>query len=235
MSRILASVTDVEEAMMAVECGADIVDLKNPAEGALGALPLTTISSIVAAVAGRKLVSATIGDLPMQPERVVAAVNATAATGVDIVKMGFFGQEGHAACIEALRPIAARGVSLVAVLFADDAPDFDLIPGLAAAGFHGVMLDTAFKNGTRLRHHLDDEALSVFVCQSQEAGLLTGLAGSLTIDDLAELLPLNAGYLGFRGALCVSANRAARLERARLKQLLNVLHSCNTMPRESIG
>jgi uncharacterized protein (UPF0264 family) len=235
MSRILASVTDVEEAMVAVECGADIVDLKNPSEGALGALSLTTISNIVATVNRRKPVSATIGDLPMQPELVVAAVDATAATGVDIVKMGLFGQEGHAACIEALRPVAARGVSLVAVLFADDAPDFDLIPRLAEAGFHGVMLDTALKNGKRLRHHLDDEVLSTFVCQAQEAGLLTGLAGSLTVDDLIELLPLGADYLGFRGALCVSANRAARLEQARLKHLLNVLHSCNRMPKESIG
>lgn len=235
MSRILASVTDAGEAMIAVECGADIIDLKNPAEGALGALPLVTIGSIVAAVAGRKLVSATIGDLPMQPELVAAAVNATAATGVDIVKMGFFGQGGHAACIEALKPIAARGVSLVAVLFADDAPDFDLIPRLAGGGFHGVMLDTAFKNGRRLRHYLDEDALSAFVCMSQEAGLLTGLAGSLTVDDLVELLPLGADYLGFRGELCVSANRTDRLERARLKHLLNVLHSCNRMPRESIG
>jgi uncharacterized protein (UPF0264 family) len=235
MSRILASVTDVEEAMLAVECGADIIDLKNPAEGALGALSLATISNSVAKVARRKLVSATIGDLPMQPELVVEAVNATAATGVDIVKIGFFGRAGHAACIEALSPIAARGLSLVAVLFADDAPDFDLIPRLAEAGFHGVMLDTAVKNGKRLRHHLDDEDLSTFVCEAQDAGLLTGLAGSLTVDDLVELLPLGADYLGFRGALCVSANRAARLERARLKHLLNVLHSCNTMPRESIG
>lgn len=235
MSRILASVADLEEALVAVECGVDIIDLKNPAAGALGALPVATIRTIVEQVARRKPVSATIGDLPMHPEQIVAAVNATAATGVDIVKIGFFGQEGHVACIEALKPIIARGVYLVAVLFADDTPDFGLIPRLAQAGFHGVMLDTAYKNGKRLCHHLDVTTLNVFVCNAQKAGLLTGLAGSLSLDDLSGLLPLGADYLGFRGALCGAANRTARLERARLEHLLNVLHSCNRMTRELIG
>jgi uncharacterized protein (UPF0264 family) len=235
MSHILASVTNVEEALLAVECGVDIIDLKNPAEGALGALPAATIRQIVERVAHRKPVSATIGDLPMLAEQVVTAVSDTAATGVDIVKIGFFGQEGHVACIEALKPLAARGIYLVAVLFADDAPNFGLIQPLAQAGFHGVMLDTAFKNGKRLRHHLDDAALSTFVNSAQEAGLLTGLAGSLALDDLPGLLPLGADYLGFRGALCESANRAAYLERARLEHLLNVLHSCNRIARESVG
>ena len=57
MSRILASVADLEEALIAVECGVDIIDLKNPAAGALGALPVTTIRTIVEQVARRKPVS----------------------------------------------------------------------------------------------------------------------------------------------------------------------------------
>jgi len=235
MSRILASVTDIEEALIAIECEADIIDLKNPAAGALGALPLATVRGIVERVASRKTVSATIGDLPMHPELVVSAVREMAATGVDIVKIGFFGGAGHAECIEALQPLAAQGISLVAVLFADGRPDLRLIPRLARAGFHGVMLDTAFKNGKRLRHHMDDAALEGFVTESRELGLLTGLAGSLSVDDLYGLLPLQADYLGFRGALCGGTNRVSRIERDRLLHLRNVLHSCNRMPAETVG
>lgn len=235
MSRILASVTDVEEAMIAIDCGIDIIDLKNPAEGALGALPEVTIRNIVDKVAGRKPVSATIGDLPMQSELVAAAVGAMAATGVDIVKIGFFGREGHVECIEALRPIAARGVRLVAVLFADDDPDWRLLPHLAQAGFYGVMLDTAFKNGNRLCHYLDAAAMRGFVYAAKELGLLTGLAGSLSVNDLPGLLPLAPDYIGFRSALCGGANRVGRLERERLEDLLNVLHSCNRMPEKLVG
>ena len=40
MTRMLASVATLQEARLAAECGVDIIDLKNPAAGALGALPL---------------------------------------------------------------------------------------------------------------------------------------------------------------------------------------------------
>lgn len=234
MSRILASVTDRAEALIALECGADIIDLKNPAEGALGALPLAIIRDVVLAIEGQKPVSATVGDLPMEPRTLCEAVRRTAATGVDIVKVGFFGRSGHRDCIEALRDVASA-VPIVAVLFADDAPDFSLVPYLASSGFYGVMLDTAIKNGKRLRDHLHDDQLEAFVHEAKALGLLTGLAGSLAVDDLSGLLPLDADYLGFRGALCGGANRVARLEGAHLLHLLNVLHSCNKIPEELAG
>lgn len=235
MSRVLASVTNVEEAMVALECGADILDLKNPAQGALGALPLQTIRAIVEAVGRRRPVSATVGDLPMQPGCIVDAVNETAATGVDIVKVGFFGREGHADCLAALRPATSSGVRIVAVLFADTKPDLGLIPLLAQAGFHGVMLDTAIKNGRRLGHHLSDAELQDFVDQAQALDLLTGLAGSLAVEDLSRMCSFGADYLGFRGALCSQADRNAGLERARLCGLLEVLYSCNRSLEELTG
>jgi len=232
MSRMLASVTNVDEALIALEGGADIIDLKNPSQGALGALPPDMLREIVAAVDHRKPVSATIGDLPMQPELVVKAVCDTAATGVDIVKIGFFGAAGHEECIRALQPLAAQGIPMVAVLFADDAPDFGLIPQLARAGIHGVMLDTAIKNGKRLRDHLDDTRLQLFVEQAHAQNLLAGLAGSLAISDIEALMRLDADYLGFRGALCHASERRAVLDPLRLSGLRNVLYSCNRQPEK---
>jgi uncharacterized protein (UPF0264 family) len=232
MSRMLASVTNVEEALIALQGGADIIDLKNPSQGALGALSLDLIREIVKTVDHRKPVSATIGDFPMQPESIVPAVRDTAATGVDIVKIGFFGREGHEECIRALQPLAAQGVRMVAVLFADNAPDFGLIPQLAYAGIHGVMLDTAIKNGKRLRDHLDDTQLRSFVEQSHERNLLAGLAGSLAISDVEALIQFDADYLGFRGALCHGSERKAALDSQRLSCLKNVLYSCNRMSKE---
>jgi len=40
MTELLISVTNVDEAFMAMELGADIIDLKDPSMGALGALPI---------------------------------------------------------------------------------------------------------------------------------------------------------------------------------------------------
>ena len=57
---MLASVTSVAEAEAALAAGADLIDLKEPARGALGALDLDTVVAIVAAVGGRRPVSATV-------------------------------------------------------------------------------------------------------------------------------------------------------------------------------
>ncbi|MGH6749891.1 MAG: (5-formylfuran-3-yl)methyl phosphate synthase, partial [Methyloceanibacter sp.] len=90
MTRFLASVRDVAEAETALAAGADIVDLKDPAKGALGALASDDIASCVAAIAGRAELSATVGDLEMDPATVLSAVRTTAATGVGYVKLGLF-------------------------------------------------------------------------------------------------------------------------------------------------
>ncbi|RZK86999.1 MAG: hypothetical protein EOO66_20930, partial [Methylobacterium sp.] len=41
--RLLVSVRDADEAVMATRAGADLVDAKDPVRGALGALPVETI------------------------------------------------------------------------------------------------------------------------------------------------------------------------------------------------
>lgn len=207
MPMMLASVADLSELEDAIRLGADLVDLKDPAAGALGAWPSDRLHEAVARAAGRRPLSATIGDRPMVPATLAAAAAGTAGTGVDIVKVGFFaGGEPDArmagACVAALAPLAARGVRLVAVLMADQRPDLRLLPALAGAGFHGAMLDTADKRVGSLRTHLDEPSLARFIHEARALGLLTGLAGSLRLDDIAPLVALGPDYLGFRGALC---------------------------------
>ena len=45
MIRLLASVKDTDEAEIALSGGADIIDFKDPAHGALGALPVEVIAA----------------------------------------------------------------------------------------------------------------------------------------------------------------------------------------------
>ena len=88
MTLFLASVRDEAEAETALLARADIIDLKDPAQGALGALDLDTTRRIVSVVAGRVPVSATIGDLPMHRSPIHHTVLQHAACGVDYVKFG---------------------------------------------------------------------------------------------------------------------------------------------------
>jgi uncharacterized protein (UPF0264 family) len=222
VTALLASVASAAEAAIAVAAGADIIDLKNPADGALGALPPETIRACLAAVGGWRIASATIGDLPMEPAMVARAARAVAALGPAIVKVGYFAGGDRPGTLDALAAVAAEGVRLVLVLFADDAPDLAIAPALAARGFHGVMIDTADKAGGGLRRHLDDATLGAFIRSARTAGLLTGLAGSLRLEDIRPLGALGPDYLGFRGALCAHG-RASGLEAARVRAVATAI------------
>ncbi len=222
MTLMLASVADIAEAEIAIVEGADIVDLKDPFQGPLGALPIATIRDVVAATAGRRRVSAVAGNLEMVPAVLHDAVEALIATGVDYVKIGFLPSAAAAACIDALRPLAKR-VRLVAVLFADLAIDLSLLPRFAAAGFEGVMLDTAVKGKGRLIEHMDIAALKGFVDACREVKLSAGLAGALEPPDISRLLLLEPGFLGFRGALCVGRDRKARIAAPQVKLVRDLI------------
>lgn len=211
MTLLLASVTGPVEAELALAHDADLIDLKDPARGALGALEPAVVRAAVTRIAGRRPTSAVCGDLPMEPDVIVAAAESMAETGADYVKVGLFDDARRPDCVRALTPLARRA-KLIGVMFADAGMDVALLPQLAAAGFAGVMLDTAHKGAGRLLDHVDMEALEGFVRTGHAHGLLTGLAGSLEAPDVPRLLLLAPDYLGFRGALCAAHDRTAGLD-----------------------
>lgn len=212
MTGLLASVKNLAEARIVLEAGADIVDLKNPALGALGALPTEEVRTIVQALGGQRPLSATAGDLPMQPEIVEQAVRDMAATGVDYVKIGCFPGGDWPSVFAALAPLARAEHRLIAVLFGDDHPELVWIARLAKAGFTGVMLDTRDKAAGSLTQRCPPDYLAAFTTAAREHGLLCGLAGSLRAVDIAPLLALAPDYLGFRGALCRQHQRNDELD-----------------------
>ena len=212
MTKMLASVNSVEEALLVLEAGVDIIDLKEPEHGALGALDTDTVQDIVKAIDKRCLISATIGDLPMQPDVVFFATKVMAGTGVDFVKIGFFPDGDWGGTISKLSILTDQH-KLIAVLFADAEPDLTVVRALKAAGFKGVMLDTMDKAKGRLTKVLDGETVAEFIRKARSLSLLTGLAGSLRESDIPGLLAYKPHYLGFRGALCHSGQRTKRLNK----------------------
>ena len=212
MTRLLASVRSVPEARQALAGGADILDLKEPSAGALGAVPLAVSAAVVRLVAGRVPVSATIGDLPMEPHTLARAVGARAATGVTFVKIGFFETALFQPCLDAIEAAPRGKARLVAVLFADRSPPVHRLEAIAAAGFSGVMLDTCAKGAGGLRVHATNDTLADFLAEARRVRLFAGLAGSLGLGDIGPLLALRPHYLGFRGALCAGGARNSVLD-----------------------
>jgi (5-formylfuran-3-yl)methyl phosphate synthase len=212
MTAFLASVTSVEEALTAVRCGADIIDCKDPARGALGALPVAAVAQIRACLPRSITVSATIGDLPADPETIATAARAMATSGCDLIKIGFFPGGDPRATITALACLRDEiaPCRIVGLLLADRDPDLGLVADMATAGFTGVMLDTAGKKGG-LAVHMSSAGLSAFVSSARRYGVFAGLAGSLKVVDIAALMRLKPHVLGFRGALCASGMRTNAL------------------------
>jgi dihydroneopterin aldolase len=222
MTGMLASINSLEEALQIQPLAIDIIDLKNPAQGALGALPLNTVRQIVQHLGPEKALSATIGDLPMQAEAILNAVSNMAETGVDYIKIGFFPGTQNKAIIQMLGSIIqSSSLRLIAVLMADLKPDFSVLPWLAEAGFTGVMLDTAYKQTGSLLDVISPDKLQQFVKSARQYALLTGLAGSLRPHHIDDLLGLNPDYLGFRGALCRQHQRTAQLDPELIRHVLS--------------
>ena len=208
----LASVQSLEEAQSLNACLPDILDMKQPAKGALGALPVDMVEDIVKWVSGRCVTSATIGDLPMQFDVIEPAIMNMAGTGVDYVKIGLFGGEEQTECLQALTPVIKQLTTpVIAVIFADRNYETDVIEQVLKAGFSGVMVDTAEKNARSLLDLWSIDALTAFVNTVKHAESLCGLAGALRIEDIATLRALKPDYLGFRSALCPERRRNASL------------------------
>lgn len=226
MTGMLASVNSIEEALLVLDANVDIIDLKQPSLGALGALNTDLVKHIVDTIDGRCPVSATIGDLPMLPELIYNAVTIMASTGVDYIKIGFFPGGDWSGTLKKLATLPHSGretIHLIAVLFADTVLDFTVIEELKNAGFKGVMLDTMDKNKGSLTQVMEKTELAHFVNLAKNQSMLCGLAGSLKLEDIAELKLYLPDYLGFRGALCLGHNRTSTLNKQSVVHIKQVL------------
>jgi len=226
MTGMLASVNSLDEALQALSANVDIIDLKQPALGALGALTTDEVKNIVIGIDRRRPVSATVGDLQTSPEIIYQAVKAMAETGVDYIKIGFFPGADWQGSIESLSVLAQQDIALIAVLFADTRPDFSVITLLKKAGFKGIMLDTLNKTSGSLTQVMAKTDIERFVKQVKEQQLICGLAGSLRLEDVVELMPYRPDYLGFRGALCQEYNRTAQLNKWSVIQIKRAIEHC---------
>jgi len=222
MTKILISVTSIEEAQVALANGADMIDLKDPAYGALGALPLDRVAEVVRfvkaqTVYGDKVTSATIGDLPLCPDLITEQVGRLLATQVDIVKIGLFTEPGlqfedYERCLNGLKSLTAKDVKLIAVLFAEHSYPDGLLTLIKNAGFYGVMIDTATKNGATFLDYHSIDFIKTMAKTLQDYGLMFGLAGSLKLQHVVTIKEINPNYVGFRGGVCVNNLRNSPID-----------------------
>lgn len=224
MMRLLVSVRNVDEALVAAEGGADLIDLKEPRSGALGGVAVPTIKAIVATLRRHGMaqpISATVGDLPMHDAHaILAQVEAVGACGVTYVKVGIPREAGAA---QVLAQLARCGRPVVPVLIADEGLDPQLLRQAIALRFPALMIDTFDKRGGSLFDVLPMSVLRGFVQDVRAGSALAGLAGSLQLAHAEQLRVLAPDVAGFRGAVC-AGNRSDALDVRRLRELVRTMH-----------
>jgi len=230
--KLLVSVADAAEARVAVRAGVDIVDVKNPAEGSLGAPAPGTIAQVRDTVPPERPVSAAIGDLPNLPGTAALAALGAAHSGADYVKVGLWGtstDDEAEAVLRAVREALESGPThptVIAAAYADAerVPSRPLAPGpvVAAArraGVGGCLVDTAMKDGRGLLQWLTPDALTALVAAAHAAHLEMALAGGLRAEDLPTVRATGADIAGVRSAACRDGRRNAPLDAERIGRL----------------
>lgn len=231
--KLMISVVSAGEAMEALAGGADILDVKNPDEGSLGAQFPGVIQEIRHHAARPAEVSAAIGDMPNLPGTAALAAFGAAACGADYVKVGLHGPQTEADALFLLQAVKQAvsgfpGVAVIAGAYADARRAGTLAPGLIAriaheAGVAGCLLDTAIKDGRGLFDFMTPQALRAVAGEAHGYGLLFALAGGLQAHDLRVACDVGADVVGIRTAVCEDNRRNGPLQAARVRALRQAL------------
>jgi len=206
--QLLVSPSSIDEARHSG--AADIIDVKKPSEGSLGANFPWVIREIKQF--SKKPVSAAIGDFDYKPGGAALAAYGAACAGADYIKIGlaFQGAEQARDVISAV----VRAVKeefpekrVVIAAYSDyermhSISPFEMAPIAADCGADLAMVDTGIKDRQSTFAFMDEEKLHTFAETNRNLGLGTALAGALKFEDIDALKRINPDIIGVRGMVC---------------------------------
>lgn len=206
MPGLLVSVRNAAEATAALTGGADLIDVKEPGRGALGAADAEVWPEVLAAVAGRVPTSAALGEVRDGLPKVAGTV----LPRFGFVKIGLAGigglAEWRARWRAALSQLPA-GPTAVAVVYADwlaaaAPPPQEVVDEAFCCGCGAVLVDTGVKDGSTLLHCAAAIRLPRLAETIRRRGLTLVLAGALDEASVPHVLPLQPDYIAVRCAVC---------------------------------
>jgi uncharacterized protein (UPF0264 family) len=225
--KLLVSPVDAYEAAAAFRGGADIIDIKNPGEGSLGASFPWVIKEVHEAVSGGAELSATLGDMDYRPGFASLASYGLSRFDVDYIKAGLLVPKKKWAA-ELASSIARAAENSNSKLVLAGYGDYRKIPSISPqnlpgiacdAGAHGIMIDTFKKNGDSLFEHMSVDELTKFIEEGRKCGLKVALAGSISAEHVHIIKELAPDIVGVRGATCSRNDRKnGRIEKEKVKE-----------------
>ncbi len=226
MTRLLVSVRNRHEARDAIAGGADVIDVKEPTRGSLGAADSTTISQVLDEVHKRLPTSAALGELVDSDLQVLASL----PPQLTMAKFGLSRCADDARWITRWREALERlppSIEPVAVVYADhevaESPEPTAVLDAAVSlGCTTLLIDTFDKRRGDLLAHFPMARLRTFVESVHHAGLDVALAGSLRHESVAEVLELEPEFIAVRGAVC-EGSRTSAISQDRVREIASQL------------
>ena len=229
--KLLVSVRSATEAREAVAGGCDILDVKEPSRGSLGAASGATIRQISEVACETETpLSAALGECadwgaPVPP----VSLSAIPDSSLQFVKLGLAGLGENENAITSWLHLAAQigrqlgqGTRHVAVIYADwqiarsphpatilDALSNHLASENREPDFAGILIDTFGKESGRLTDAMPITQLGEIQERTRKQGLFLALAGRVTVDILPEVLSVSPDIVAIRSAACVGEDRQA--------------------------
>ena len=229
--QLLVSVRNASEAIVASRSGADIIDVKEPEQGALGFAGWDVVASVARTVGNPVVVSAAMGEYSEwladgdDCQKCVHHVD-----NLQFVKLGLAGAISEALddCqsrwdadwnvarrrVEHCLSLNETRVGWVAVAYADaksakSPSPTSVLTAAIAAGCRILLIDTYHKDGRTTLGWLSESELILLRSRANEAGLGFALAGQLTEQHLSSVERIKPDIFAVRGAVCESDRRSS--------------------------
>ncbi len=226
MTTLLISPKDLEEVGVTLKGEPNIIDIKNPLEGSLGAnFPhiikeaREKISLYNKNYSKNIKLSVAIGDFPDLPGSASLAALGAASIGANYVKIGLKGTNNIKNAIYLAKSVVKAvkdynsEINVVIAGYADQhllnySIDPLLIPEIAGiSGADVAMIDTAIKDGKSLIDHLSIKKIKLFLNNTKKYKVKSALAGSLKFEDLDILKDFKPDIIGVRSIVCENFDR----------------------------
>jgi len=222
--QLLVSVRSTEEADLVGNAGVDLIDLKEPKRGSLGAASPDIWEAVVGKWHRRTPVSIALGELP----NVADIVQVPPQT--DRVKVGLAGcrQMDHwQSDLGALFDQLPAEVQRVAVHYADahlaDSPPLEDVLQMAIQfDCQTFLVDTYDKSGATVFDYLSTTQLTKLRQHLHANDLQFALAGSLQTRHLSSVVKIHPDIVAVRGVVC-HRDRTGEIDAQRLRSYLREL------------
>ena len=228
MPGLLVSVRSADEVAAALDGGADLIDVKEPAKGPLAPAEAEVVAAVIDAVDGQVPVSAALGE--WSPNAITEA-HWHLELPLQYVKWGLAGYTPAPGWGEDLldtRRELPISTEMVMVAYADwerakSVPPAEVAKFAKRFRFKAFLLDTWGKDGKTLLDFMSAKEVAELVDGLKRVYTTVAIGGSLRPEQLKQLKGVAPDYFAVRTSACAAGKRDGVIDATRVKKWKELL------------